>query len=293
MNLFSKNKELLLFEYINEKSYLRRFLQFLIGCFSIALAYNVFIAPNNLVPGGVGGIAVICNKLFSWNNSTVILVLNIFLLIISLIVLGKNKTRLTVMGAILFPIMIRATEDINVFLHIDTSHVLLSSLFGGIMYGIGAGLVFKAGFTVGGTDIVNQIISKYFKTSIGKSMLYSDGLIVLSSGIFLGAISMLYSVIIIYIISLMSDKVILGISDNKMFFIITHKDDEVKEYILKTLGHGVTIFKAKSNYKKEEKNVLMTVLPTKDYYKLKEGIKIIDEKAFYIITDSYEVVGGA
>ena len=124
-------------------------------------------------------------------------------------------------------------------------------------------------------------------------MLYSDGLIVLSSGIFLGAISMLYSVIIIYIISLMSDKVILGISDNKMFFIITHNDEEVKDYILKTLGHGVTIFKAKSNYKKEEKNVLMTVLPTKDYYKLKEGIKIIDEKAFYIITDSYEVVGGA
>ena len=231
MNLFSKNKELLLLEYINEKSYMGRFLQFLVGCFSIALAYNVFIAPNNLVPGGVGGIAVICNKLFSWNNSTVILVLNIFLLIISLIVLGKNKTRLTVMGAILFPIMIRATEDINVFLHIDTSHVLLSTIFGGIMYGIGAGLVFKAGFTVGGTDIVNQIISKYFKTSIGKSMLYSDGLIVLSSGIFLGAISMLYSVIIIYIISLMSDKVILGISDNKMFFIITHNDEEVKDYI--------------------------------------------------------------
>ena len=79
MNLFSKNKELLLLEYINEKSYMGRFLQFLVGCFSIALAYNVFIAPNNLVPGGVGGIAVICNKLLGWNNSTVILVLNIFL----------------------------------------------------------------------------------------------------------------------------------------------------------------------------------------------------------------------
>ena len=77
MNLFSKNKELQLSEYINEKSYLGRFIQFLLGCFSIALAYNIFIAPNSLVPGGVGGIAVICYNLFGWNNSTVIFILNI------------------------------------------------------------------------------------------------------------------------------------------------------------------------------------------------------------------------
>ena len=292
MNLFSKNKELQLSEYINEKSYLGRFIQFLLGCFSIALAYNIFIAPNSLVPGGVGGIAVICYNLFGWNNSTVIFILNIILLIISIILLGKEKTRRTIMGALLFPLMIKLTEDINVYLQIDTSHMLLSAVFGGIIYGIGAGLVFKAGFTTGGTDIINQIISKYAKTSMGKSMLYSDGLIVLSSGLFLGVNSMLYSIIILYIISIMSDKVILGISDNKMFFIITHKDKEVKEYILKTLGHGVTIFRAKSNYKKTEKNVLMAVLPTKDYYKLKEGIKLIDNDAFYIITDSYEVFGG-
>ena len=293
MNLFSKNKQLLLAEYINEKSYGGRFLQFLLGCFSIALAYNIFIAPNNLVPGGVGGIAVILDNLFGWNNSTVILILNLILLAISLILLGIEKTRLTVMGALIFPLVIKLTEDINIYLQIDTSNLLLSALFGGILFGIGAGLVFKAGFTTGGTDIINQIISKYAKTTIGKSMLFSDGLIVLSSGIFLGGISMLYSVIILYIISLMSDRVILGISSNKMFFIITHQEDEIKEYILKTLGHGVTIYKAKSNYKKTEKTVLMTVLPTKDYYKLKEGINEIDESAFYIITDSYEVFGGA
>lgn len=293
MYLFSKNRKLLLEEYINEKSYGGRFLQFLLGCFSISIAYNIFIAPNDLVPGGVGGIAVILNHLFGFSNSTVILILNLFLLLISFILLGKKKTRLTIMGAILFPIMIKATENINVYLHIDTSHILLSALFGGILYGIGAGLVFKAGFTTGGTDIINQIISKFAKTSIGKSMLYSDGLIVISSGVFLGLTSMLYSVIILYIISVMSDRVLLGISSNKMFFIVTHKDDEVKDYILNSLGHGVTIFKAKSNYKQSEKKVLMTVLPTKDYYKIKEGINIIDKDAFYIVTDSYEVFGGA
>ena len=123
-------------------------------------------------------------------------------------------------------------------------------------------------------------------------MLLSDGLIVLSSGIFFGINSMLYSIIILYIISLISDKVVLGISDSKSFYIITDKEEEVKEYIMNYLKHGVTIYKAKGGYKSENENVLMTVLPTKDYYSLKAGISKIDKNAFYIITDTYEVFGG-
>ena len=92
--------------------------------------------------------------------------------------------------------------------------------------------------------------------------------------------------------SVMSDKVVLGISDNKVFYIITDKDEEIKTYIMDYLKHGVTIFDVKGGYKKEKDNVLMTVLPTKDYYRLREGIKEIDKNAFFIVTDSYEVFGG-
>lgn len=292
MNVFSKTKDIRFVEFINKKSYTKRLVQFIIGCFIVSLAYNIFIAPNNLVPGGVGGIAIIINNLFNIPNSTVIMILNIFLLIASLILLGKDKTKATVLGSILFPIFIKLTEHVNVWLQIDTSQVLLSAIFGGIIYGFGAGLVFKAGFTTGGTDIINQIISKYLKKSMGQSMLVSDGLIVLSSGLFFGMNSMMYSILILYIISLISDRVLLGISDSKAFFIITNKDEEIREYILKKLGHGVTIFKARGGYKRKDENMLMTVLPTKDYYQLKEGIKKIDKNAFYIITDTYEVFGG-
>ena len=292
MNVFSKTKDIRFVEFINKKSYTKRLVQFVIGCFIVSLAYNIFIAPNNLVPGGVGGIAIIINNLFNIPNSTVIMILNIFLLIASLILLGKDKTKATVLGSILFPIFIKLTEHVNVWLQIDTSQVLLSAIFGGIIYGFGAGLVFKAGFTTGGTDIINQIISKYLKKSMGQSMLVSDGLIVLSSGLFFGMNSMMYSILILYIISLISDRVVLGISDSKAFFIITNKDEEIREYILKKLGHGVTIFKARGGYKRKDENMLMTVLPTKDYYQLKEGIKKIDKNAFYIITDTYEVFGG-
>lgn len=289
MNFFSKNKNL---KIDNTKSYFKRIIEFLIGCFIVSFAYNVFIASNNLVPGGVGGIAVILDNLFGIRPSTVIIIANIFLLILSLILLDRNKTRASLLGTILFPIFVRLTENLNVWLQIDTSQVLLSALMGGILFGFGAGIVFRAGFTMGGTDIINQIISKYAKVSLGKSMLMSDGLIVLSSAIFFGMNSMMYSIIILYCISLIADKVMIGISDNKNFFIITDKDDEIKEYILKTLGHGVTIFKAKGGYKKEKENVLMAIMPTSDYYKLREGIKEIDQDAFYIITDTYQVFGG-
>lgn len=292
MNVFSKNKYLKLAEYINKKSYGKRVLEFIIGCLIVSLAYNIFIASNNLVPGGVGGIAVILNSLFGISNSTVIVIANIFLLIASLILLDKEKTRASLLGTMLFPIFVTLTEDINVWLQIDTSHLLLSALFGGILYGLGAGIVFRAGFTMGGTDIINQILSKYLKQSIGKSMLMSDGLIVLSSGLFFGMNSMLYSIIILYCISLMADRVILGISDSKAFFIITDKEDDVREYILNTLGHGVTVFKGKGGYKRQNENLLMAVIPTSEYYKLTEGIKMIDKDAFYIITDTYQVFGG-
>lgn len=292
MNAFSKNRDLKFVEYINKKSYIKRLTQFVLGCFIISLAYNVFIVSNNLIPGGVGGIAIILNNFFGINNSISIFILNIILLIISYLSLSKEKTKASILGAVFFPLTVALTEHVNVWLEIDTSQMLLSAVFGGILYGFGAGLVFKAGFTTGGTDILNQVISKYFKISLGKSMLFSDGLIVLSSGLFFGINSMMYSIIILYIISLISDRVVLGISDSKVFYIVTDRDEEIREYILKYLGHGVTIYKAKGGYKRKNENMLMAVLPTKDYYRLKEGIKEIDKDAFFIVTDTYEVFGG-
>ncbi len=288
MNLFSKNKNII----VKKEPLVTRILEFILGCFAVALSYNLFIAPNGIVPGGVGGLAIIVNKITGADNAITIFILNIFLLLLSLILLGKEKTRASILGSILFPIMVKLTENLNVWLQIDTSNVLLSSLSGAILFGLGAGLIFRAGFTTGGTDIINQIISKYLKITLGKSMLLSDGLIVIGSVFIFGIKHMLYSMLALYIISLISDRVVLGISDSKMFLIVTDKDEEVKEYILEKLNHGVTIFKGKGGYKRENENVLMAVLPTKEFTLLRDGINKIDKNVFYIITDTYEVFGG-
>lgn len=285
-----KNKEIL--ERIRKKSLFKRYFNFFVGLIFLAVSYNLFLASNDIVAGGVSGAAIILNGLFNFNNSTVILVCNVALLILSLFLLGKAKTKNTILGSLLFPILVELTSHINVWLELDTSQLLLSSVFGGVMYGMGLGMIFKAGFTTGGTDILNQIISKYAKISIGKSMLLVDGGIVLLSALAFGPTKVMYSIIVLYIISMISDRVILGVSDSKAFYIITSHDDEIKEYILKVLNHGVTVFSAKGGYATKNQTVLMCVLPTKDYYRLKAGITEIDNEAFVVVTDAYEVFGG-
>ena len=163
----------------------QKLLKLILGCLLISLSYNIFIAPNKLVSGGVSGLAIIINNIINLQNSTIILTMNAILLIFSMLLLGKKKTNATILGSIIFPIFIRITENINVWLKIDTSSLLFSTIIGGIIFGIGAGIIYKAGFTTGGTDILNQIVSQYFKISIGNSMLIIDGAIVVTSGLFL------------------------------------------------------------------------------------------------------------
>ena len=178
MNLFSKTS-------FYQKAFWKRIIEFVLGCFIVSIGYNIFIAPNQLVPKGVGGIAIILNSLYGFNNSMSILVINVFLILLSLICLGKEKTKATILGSFLFPLFVKLTENFNVWLEFDSQEVLLSAILGGIVYGLGTGLIFRGGFTSGGTDILNQIASKYLKMSIGKSMLLTDGFIVISSAIFL------------------------------------------------------------------------------------------------------------
>ena len=159
------------------------------------------------------------------------------------------------------------------------------------MSGFGLGLVFKSGFTTGGTDILNQIFSKYFKVSIGKAMLFTDGIIVAAAFFIFGFQKFIYSIINMYVVGLITDKVILGISESKSFYIITEHETDVKKYILNNLSHGVTVLEARGGYTGNVMKVIMCIIPTREYFKAKEGIQTIDPNAFFLVTDAYEVSG--
>ena len=191
-NFLKKEKAEDILEEIDKKEIVKRYVTFCIGCLIVAIAFNLFLVDNDLVPGGVGGIAIICKRLFGINASVLILIVDLLLLLLSYILLGKKQTRGSILGSLLFPLFVEMTANIGNYIDVDTSQLLLASVFGAVVYGFGAGIIFKAGFTTGGTDILNQIISKYAKISIGNSMLLSDGLIVLVSGIIFGATKLLY-----------------------------------------------------------------------------------------------------
>lgn len=277
---------------IYSKEKIKRYTELLIGSLLVATSFNIFCLPNNLVSGGISGFSIITEHLFRLDPSTVIITIDIILLIISYFLLGKEKTMSSVLGSLIFPLFVKLTSNIGNYIQIESNQLLLSTLFAGLIQGAGAGLIFKAGFSLGGTDVINQIISKYFKVSIGNAMYFSDGLIVLISGIVFGINKIMYAVVLLYLISYITDRVILGVSNSKAFYIITDNEQEIKSFIIKELHHSVTVFKAKGGYLKENENVLMCVLPTKEYYKFKEGILQLDKNAFFVVTDAYEVVGG-
>lgn len=278
---------------IKLKHRIRDIIEFVIGCLLVALAFNLFMSPNNLVAGGVGGLSLILKYIFGFNTSLTISIANIILIILSFIILGKEKTKMTILGSILFPLFVNLTEHLSTYISFKESELLLIAIFGGVLQGIGAGLIFKAGYSTGGTDILNMIVARMFKISLGKSMFFTDGLIIVIGSFAFGFNHLMYSLIILYIIANMTDKVVLGISDSKSFYIITEKEKEVKEFVIKELNHGVTEFKAIGGYNNDHQTVLMSVIPTREYYKLKEGIYNIDKKAFFVVMDSYEVKGGA
>ena len=273
------------------KEEIKRYLTLIVGLFLYAFAYNLFLKTNNLVTGDVDGIATIFKSTI--NPNLLIAILCILLLIISFPLLGVKTSMGSVIGTILFPIFVILTSNVADIIKIDSSDLLLIAIVAGVIRGIGYGLTFKMGFTTGGTDILNQIVAKYFKMSVGNAMIIVDGSIVVMGGFVYGWTNMLYALIVLYILSVITDKIMLGISKSKAFYIITDEDEKVKEYIMKELGHGVTIFPVKGGYTKEKQKMLMCVVPTREYYRLKEGISKIDKDSFFVITDSYEVKGGA
>ncbi len=277
---------------INKKGRIIRAAQFLTGVTIVALAFNLLVLPSKIVYG-MNGVGVMLNSIYGIDPSIVILIGSSILLILSYFTLGKMKTINSILGTLSVPILIKLTENINHYVVINQDDALLIVLMGAALTGFGLGLVFKSGFSTGGTDILNQIVSKYFKMSLGNAMFFTDGLIIVCGIFVFGWTNFMYSILSLYIISIMTDKVVLGISDSKAFYIITEHETDVKRFITQYLNHGVTVFDVRGGYTGNNKKMIMCIIPTKEYYLFKEGISNIDPKAFFVVTDSYEVSGGA
>lgn len=257
-----------------------------------ALVYNIFLLPLNLVSGGSNGIAIITKHIYQIEPAIMILIISISCIILSLMYLGLERTSGTIIASLLYPLFIKITVPIANLITIDLQDIFIIIIFAGVLSGIANGLMYKTGYSSGGLPIISQILYKYFKIPIAKSSLFMNIIIVIIGAIFFGTTNAMYAIILLYINSIVLDKVLLGISSNKAFYIITSEDKVIKDYIINDLGHSVTTFDVKGGFLEKKRQVLLTVIPTREYYKVTEGIKLLDKNAFFVVTDSYEVVGG-
>ena len=281
-------------ETVKNKNLLSRFSFFLVGVFITALNYNILVIPNNYNIGGSSGLAIIFKALLGIKPATFILILSLALLFVSFFTVGKKQTFRNLIGALLYPLLITMTEPLAAFLtpYFQFNNTLLTIIICGFLLGIGEGLTYKAGFTLGGGDIIMQLISKYQKIPEGKAQLILN-IIIISFGTFLfGIENAIYSVLIIIIATTLVDKILIGISDSKMFFIYSKKINQVKKFVIQELQTGITVFNTEGGYNSEDQQMLMVVVSTKDYYLFKETILTIDPDAFFVVSDCYEVSGG-
>lgn len=273
-----------------DKEKVKRIIIMNISLLLSAISYNLFLQPLKLVSGGTGGIAIITKELYGINPALMILLLSIACIIIGFLYLGKEKAMATIAVSIIYPIFVELTSPI-IDIFPDKTDALLLAIFAGIISGVAGGLIYKSGYNSGGLSVFAQVLYEKKKISIAKTNFVMNGIIVLIGAYFFGFTNALYAVIYLYFYSIITDKVLLGISNNKAFYIITDHEEEVKNYITNTLNHTVTVFDVKGGFQETKRRVILTVIPSREYYLVTEGIKNIDKNVFFTVTDSYQVKG--
>ena len=278
-------------EKINLKEFLYETFLLIVGCFLMALSFVLFFDPHSIAPGGLTGLAVILNYLFSIPLWIINLLFNIPLFIIAFKVLSKRECLKTLLGILFFTLALNLCEN---FVKIEiTNDVLLATLSGGVILGIALGIIFKINGTTGGTDLIGLILNKYFPSvSVPKLMGVADFIVVVCSILATGKIEIgLYSALGLYIAVIVSDMVIEGIYSAKSFTIISNFPDQISNAIMEKMDRGVTILNARGGYTKCEKDALLVVVGKREVSTLRKIVKGVDPRAFVVITDVHEALG--
>lgn len=273
----------------NIKSLIKEYILFILGSITAAFGTSVFLLPNHLSSGGFSGIATVLYYLFNIQMGTTIMILNIPVFILAYIREGKSFVIRTIICTTIFSQFINIFENIKPF----TNDKILSSVYGGIIIGLGLALVFKGKSSTGGTDLIANIIRTYNREiSVGNVLQILDIIVVLLNIIFLKQIEIgLYSAIAIFLINKMLDFIFEGINFSKMIYIISDKYKEISDMINKEIKRGATGIYGKGMYTNQEKMIIMCVAKRKHIMKIKEISRQIDSEAFIIITDAREVYG--
>lgn len=306
------------------KKHIKDFLTINLGVFLMAMAYSSLIDRNKLVIGGVGGIATILSNAITGlkiNSSFIILIINLVLLLIALIFVGKKFFLKTLYTSLIYPVYVFMFEKIILLLQdivpdlsltkeelaiklsdialgqnaanaIMAGSYLLVIIFGAVISGFGLGLALKKGASTGGVDIIQQILLDRFKIPFSISLLMIDGTIVTVAAIYFKDFFMiLYGFLFIYLSGVVLDAIVFSGFNSRAVYIITSDPEAVKNKIYSVLERGVTEIYSRGGYKQEDKKMLVCVMSNNEFYKMKTLILEIDKRAFIFVARVSEVHG--
>ena len=306
------------------KKHIKDFLTINLGVFLMAMAYSILIDRNKLVIGGVGGIATILSNAITGlkiNSSFIILIINVVLLLIALIFVGKKFFLKTLYTSLIYPVYVFMFEKIILLLQdvvpdlsltkeelaiklsdialgqnaanaIMAGSYLLVIIFGAVISGFGLGLALKKGASTGGVDIIQQILLDRFKIPFAISLLMIDGTIVTVAAIYFKDFFMiLYGFLFIYLSGVVLDAIVFSGFNSRAVYIITSDPEAVKNKIYSVLERGVTEIYSRGGYRQEDKKMLVCVMSNNEFYKMKTLILEIDKRAFIFVARVSEVHG--
>ena len=263
-----------------------------VGAFIMAAGFVLFITPYKIVPGGVYGISIILHHLFDFPVGLTAICFDIPITIIGTRILGPRFGVKTVVGFTLTAVFV----DTLTFLWGDRPLVqdngLLSSIYGGVMVGLGLGLIFKARATSGGSDVVAMIISRYNKMPPGQMIILVDSIVVIIGLFsFMDWVIPLYSLLTIFITGRVMDVVLQGVSYDKTLFIISEHHQLIRDKIIKDINRGETYIQGKGMFGGHEKTIIFTNVNRREMAILQEYIHEVDPTAFMTVINANEILG--
>lgn len=273
----------------NKKQFTIRYLIILLGIALTAFAISVFYTPNKIVNGGVSGIATIFFHTLKIPTSITFFTINIILLLTALKILGKRFVIDTILSTIMLSLLLQ------VFSHIAplVNDIVLTTIFGSVLYGIGIGLTLSQGASTGGTDILGRIVQYFFpQIRIGTLLFIVDAAVIASSLIVFREINLaMYGALALFISSYSINWLIQKLNISKLAFVITDKGYEISKSIVTTSPRGVTLINATGAYTMSNKNVLICAMKESEIVQFQQKVLDIDDGAFVIFSESQQILG--
>ncbi len=264
-----------------------------LGVMLVVIGVYFFKFPNNFSTGGVTGMAIILSSLLGSgvSSGSIVLIINIILLIVGYLTLGKSFGNRTVYGSLLLSLALRVLEILVPLEKPLTNQPLLELAFAVILPSIGSALLFNIGASTGGTDVIAMLLKKYTSLDIGRSLLVTDFLLTVAVFPVFGITTGLLSILGLFLKSTLVDNIIENLNLNKYFTIICVDPKPICDYIINTLHRSATVFDAKGAFTEKEKKIILTVMNRSQAVMLRKLIKQMDPEAFLLITNTSEIIG--